>query len=783
MKYLLGLALWFCVIASSGQQYRIAIISDFDQTPALESVVNQMIREIDQTTGTSKKILLESISYGINEVDQAKIAYTTLSVRSDIIISLGSVSAKGLSSISDLSIPVIALGIVDPQLQGISYSQGKSGKKNFSYILQTKNLEKELQAFSKIHNFHHLAVFADEKSVSIIDTEKSTALIDSISNKLKAEISIIRVGASFKQALEQLPINIDGAYFTNMLTQSESELRQLINELNQRKIPTFTGNSRLLDFGVLGSLTNENNLQQVVRKLAIMVDGAANGDDLSKMYVGLDVEENFYVNIETARKINLSIPFEVLFTASLIGDTQSEIKTYSFEEIAEKSIEANLNIQISYQDIAISRQDVKQVKANLLPSLNGGLTASQINDERANALFNSPERSLTGDLTLNQIIYSEQAIAGLKISQYLLKAQEYSTEAEVLGILLDTYSAYLNILSAKTNVLIQQENLQNTKKNKELAEIRVNIGSSNNADLFRWESEVALATQAVVEAQAGLMTTKLQLDNLLANKLESAFDVVDVSLQDEWFASMSQSPFSKMVKTPESLKVLSDFLVTESQDRNPGKKSLIENINATDRQLTQNKRLLYVPTVALQAQTSQFLARGGAGSTINEQQSQFLGTNEFQDNSWFVGVSLSYPIFSGFGRKASIQQSKVSMDQLDNSKTLLDQNLELGIRATVFNLLSAGTNIRFSQEASRSAEQNFGLVQENYKQGQVTITQLIDAQEAALQARLAAALSIYEYIQTHLQLEFNIGAFTMLMPDDQLQDFNNRLQEYLNNQN
>ena len=37
----------------------------------------------------------------------------------------------------------------------------------------------------------------------------------------------------------------------------------------------------------------------------------------------------------------------------------------------------------------------------------------------------------------------------IRISQYLKKAAEYETESDVLDVLLDTYGAYLNVLSRK----------------------------------------------------------------------------------------------------------------------------------------------------------------------------------------------------------------------------------------------------------------------------------------------------------------------------------------------
>ncbi len=782
MKFLINFVFLFCTAPVWAQPVKIGVISDFEKSPNLEAIVNQMIQEIDQTTGPSRKVSLESTTFGIVDVESAQKSYDQLNGEVDIVLAVGSISAKSLSLVNDPLTPVIALGIIDPVLQGIPYANGTSGKRNFTYIWPTRNLEKELEAFHQIHDFKKVVVFVDEHAISTVNRQKARNMIDSLSIKLNTELSIIPIGTNMEKVLSQLPAETDAAYFTVLLNQTKSQIQLLIDQLNDRKIPTFSGNARLLYYGVLGSMANENDLQQVIRKLAIMVDEIASGSDLSSLPVTVDTKDNLYVNIATARKIELPIPFEVLFTATIIGDDEGTVKSYSFEEIAEKSLASNLSIQISYKDIEGSKVRVKSARANLLPSIESGLTASQINEERASAAFNAPEKSLAASLTFTQLIYSEQAIAAVKISKYLEKAQEYNTEAEVLRILYDTYTAYLNVLSAKTNVLIQRENLSNTRKNRELAAIRVNLGSSTNKDLYRWESELAFANQSVIEAQTTLLAAKLQLNTLVANNLEPEYDIEDISLQGDLFKAFSQGPLADVAKTPQSLRVVSDFLVMESQQQNPNKKALVENVNAANRQLTQSKRLLYMPTVALQVQTSQVLGRSGAGSTLDAS-AIALGVTELQNNSWFAGISLSFPIFDGFSRKAAIQQSKVRLEQLGYSQTQLDQNLELGIRAGVLNLLSTSTNIRFSQSASESANKNFELVQENYKQGQVTITQLIDAQQTALQAELAAAFSIYEYIQAHLQLEFNVGSFIMLMPEDQVQDFNNRFQQYLINQN
>jgi len=130
--------------------------------------------------------------------------------------------------------------------------------------------------------------------------------------------------------------------------------------------------------------------------------------------------------------------------------------------VLQQSLEADLDVKISYQDIELTEQDIRRARAAVLPTRDMSVTGSQINEERANALFNSPERQVSGNLQLQQLIYSEQAIASIKIAKYLKQAQEYDTEADVLSVLLSTYQSYFDVLITKTDLIIQQENLYNS---------------------------------------------------------------------------------------------------------------------------------------------------------------------------------------------------------------------------------------------------------------------------------------------------------------------------------
>ena len=759
------------------QNIELGIVTDFQRSPVIDSVFQVITLEMDRTTGSAKKVTLapEHVIYGSNSLEQARVNYDRINPQVDFVILVGGISVKGALINGAFPKPTIGLGIIDPSLQDIPFQEGKSGVQNFSYIWAAQDFEKELTQFGRLYPFDNLAVLADSASSITFNQQKAQQVTDSLSELLSTTINIVPVTTDIPGSLAAIPDGTDAVYLTELYGKTVSDIKQIADGLKTRKLPSFSSSKWHVDNGVLACVSDENGFEQAIRKLAIMVDESLGGAPLAEMPVVINYKEEFFLNMETAREMDFSPPFEILFTANLIGDIEGRPAVYSLEEIMQRSLENNFDIKITYQDIALAEQDLRRVRTNIRPSLDLSVTGSHINSERANAAIDNPERLLSGQLTLNQLLYSEEAIAGIKITQYVRKAQEYDTEANVLKVLLDTYIEYFNVLSAKTNLLIQQENLNNSKTNLELAKIRLSVGSSSIADVYRWESEVAADKQVVIEAQTSLITSKLRLNTFLANSLEDNYDIQDVTIDDEVYEKFTDERIAKFVKTPKDLEFVSEFLVQEAVNANPNKRFLLENIKAAEREWLQNKRLLYVPQLAFQAQTSQVLDRGGRGSE------EIPGGNEFFDNSWQLGISLSYPLFQGNARRIDIQRSTVQLEQLDNSRQQLDLNLELSVRSSVLQLLNSYTNIAFSKTASDNAQRNFELVQENYREGAVIITQLIDAQQAALQARLSYALSIYDYMQAQLQLEFAIGFFSMFSAPEKIKDFEDRFLQFRGN--
>ena len=771
-------SLLFILLACShplfSQNIRLGAAADFERSPVLDSIFQVIAREIDKTTGAARKVTLaaEHVIYGNNSLQKAKANYDRLVLQVDFMLLVGGVSIKGALGGGAFPKPTIGLGVIDPDLQEIPFQNGKSGMQNFTYIWGSQDFEKELEQFNQLYSINNLAILVDAASALTFNQQKARNVIDSLQQALSISLEVVPVTDDITGSLSALPQGTDAVYLTNLYGKTSGDIKKISDELKQRKLPSFSSSKLHVDNGILACISDENDINQTIRKLAIMIDDALGGAPLSEMSVLINYKQEFFLNMQTARDIEFSPPFDILFTANLIKEENEQLPTYSLQEIMEQSLEANLDIKISYKDIELAEQDIRSARSGVLPALDLSFSGVQINSERANAAFAQPERQLSGDLAFSQLLFSEEAIASIKIAQYLKKAQEYDTELDVLNVLLDTYLEYFQVLSAKTDLLIQEENLSNSKTNLELAKIRVSVGSASNADIYRWESEVASAMQTVVQAQATLITTKLRLNTFLANTLPSEFDIADVTIDGGVYEDFSRGPWAELVKTPADLKEIMEFMVLEALQGNPNKKILLENLRAAERRRLQNQRLLYTPTVAFQASTTQVLDRGGEGST------EVPGGLEFFDNSWQLGLSLRYPIFQGNARRVNLQRATVQLEQLNYSRQRLDLDLELAVRSSILQVLNTTTNIDFSKVASDNAQLNFELVQNNYRQGTVTITQLIDAQRAALQARLNYALSIYNYMQAQLQFEFAVGSFSMFATSEEISALQDRFLQF-----
>ena len=772
LSIVLFLFLFFPAILFA-QKIDLGIIIDLPATDSRQDVIRTLLLdEIKKTTGSSRQIQLAQADVLSSnwDIETATRHYKALSQRCDLIIVVGAISTKGVVQSNHFPRPTIALGVYDTDIQNIPYREpGVSGMNNFSYILNSKNLDYELKTFHEITNFKKLAILADKNIAAAFDLSKRDKKIIRLKSELGFELIPVFVGANIDSTLNKLPADIDAAYLAVTYELTPDQIKKIADYFVQKKIVSFSVSNRHVNWGIMASLSSENDTEQIIRKIAVMADGAINGENPAEMKVALNQKDELYFNESTANKIQFMAPFKVLFTANIVHrDSVKSENIFSLQEIIQKGLEENLGIQISYKDLEFSGQEISSAWSNYLPAATLAVNGALIDKNRTGSLTGQAEQTISGTGTVQQLIYSEEAIANIKIQKLLEKAQKYTTRQHIQNTALDIYASYFSILQAKTNLAIQRENLTLSKKNLELSRIRLRVGAASNADVYRWESELANSSQAVIEAHVALLSGKFKLNSQLNEALPETFDIKDARIEDDVFSDFSSSAFGRFVQRPNDLKKITLFLVNEAQRTHPSKKQLLANLDVVERQMTMFRRSYYLPTLALQGQMDEVFRRGGNGSVP-------VPGRSFNNASWSVGLNLSYPLFDGNRRHINVQKSKIQKDQLYLQLKDFDNALALNIKTKALQLLTAMTNIEFSQKSAESAVKSLDLVQNAYRQGANTVADLLGAQQAALQAKLAHSNSVFNYLVSFLELEGSVGYLHVLATEQEKENFKERL--------
>ena len=104
--------------------------------------------------------------------------------------------------------------------------------------------------------------------------------------------------------------------------------------------------------------------------------------------------------------------------------------------------------------------------------------------------------------------------------------------------------------------------------------------------------------------------------------------------------------------------------------------------------------------------------------------------------------------------------------------------LEERVRASLHQAGFSFANISLTADAAEASALNLELVTDLYRSGATNIIQLVDAQNQALSAKLAAANARYDFLIDALRVQRASGAFSLEGTQEERDDFIRRLDEF-----
>jgi len=758
------------------QKVSIGILTDksSEQTkPLLEQLKSEIKAVIGQETTLVFKDVLEN---NFNR-ETAKSNYRTLvSANTDIILSFGVINNIILYQEKSYPKPTIIFGSVNNDFMEMSDSKRTSGVNNVTYLISPMSYKEDLDVFKTIYNFKKVGIIVDDYLPNVLPIKD---LFESYFSKQESDYKLIPI--SKETRINNALNDVDAVYLAGGFFKSDNELKNLINSINSKKLPSFAAfEKRTVEKGILATNQPDTNINQFFRRIALNIEAIINGTNASELPLFIDYRNKLTINHTTANIIDFPLRYSMLAIADFIGG-ENEIKSdisLSILDIMNVVVENNLSLQAEKKNIDLASQDIKTAKSSYLPDVTASANGVYLDPRVAEISGGSnPEFSTSGSVVASQLIYSESASANIDIQNNLQKAQQEAYNSVELDALLNASVAYFNALILKTNAKIQNENLKITKRNLELAKQNFEAGATGKSDVLRFKSQLAQNTQSLIESGNQLKQSFNTINQLLNTKISNKIDVEDAELSEGIFKSYRYQDFFELLDKPKLQSGLIEFLIEEAKRNAPELKNIDYNLDVIERNYKRNDFGRFIPTVALQGQYNLAISQSGIGSTLP------MGTPNVPDGTYNLGLNVSLPVFQQNQRNINKQTAKIQEDQLLIQKSNTDLNIEKNVNDIVLDLVNQIANIEISKIAEETARESLELTQNAYKEGAIPVIQLIDAQTNYLQAQLAKTTANYNYLITSMQLERAIGYFFLIHTQLENQDFIQRATQYILNEN
>jgi outer membrane protein len=258
----------------------------------------------------------------------------------------------------------------------------------------------------------------------------------------------------------------------------------------------------------------------------------------------------------------------------------------------------------------------------------------------------------------------------------------------------------------------------------------------------------------VLTAQAARAQAEVELARIMHRDPAAPFATVEGGLDDP-LAIVADPRTQRYIDTPAKWGVFRSFTVKHALDRSPELARIDELIAGQDRAVTSARRAFFLPDLSLAGTSSDAISRSGAGSAPTP--------GAPNEESWSVSLQATLPLFTGGAQLAEFSSAKHQLRRLQAERAATEDAVRARALAALERIGASNASIGLSREAASAARENFASVTEAYSRGLVSVTDLIDAQSASLNAELAEAQAKYTFLIDFMDVLRAAGSFELLL--------------------
>jgi len=374
-----------------------------------------------------------------------------------------------------------------------------------------------------------------------------------------------------------------------------------------------------------------------------------------------------------------------------------------------------------YPQVGITVEYVRNLKPAVffLPTF-GINSASQItyDDKNLQPINASAKNAYNGNINVSMPLYNEEVAGNVKTAHLNEGLNNANVELSRWDLADEIRKAYFNILIARQNLVLTHAALNRSQRNLKDSRLLFSKGYANKSDTLSAWSNVELMKINCSKAGTAVKQSSNYLKSLLNLSLDKELELTDsigIALLGEQRSVLNDSVQLDHGKRPD-LKV------------NDWKKQIAQ-------QQIKNEQSKYLPSLAFVSQYS-----------LQAQSDNFNFSRYNVPNSFYVGIQLTIPIFTGFRTDARVKQSKLALEKVITERNLMENQANLQVRNNRLAITENTEKIKGQQNIRSAREQALTFIQARWQKGFAKYSDVADAELQLVQADNDYTQSVFEYL-------------------------------------
>lgn len=419
----------------------------------------------------------------------------------------------------------------------------------------------------------------------------------------------------------------------------------------------------------------------------------------------------------------------VFFSPSFSKESETDV--FNLSACVETALKNNPNILASGFSVGQSQAAIKETRSGFYPTLSFNATGNHSEFENGSASTGTTDReNLSGGLSAHYTLFRGfKTMATVNAAKANFQANEAQHQVNRQELIIAVTETYYRLLQAERFVTVNEQSIERAKMHLNFSNARFKAGLANRSDVLKATVEHSDVQLALISAQNSRLLLRGQLNTLMGRAVYLPIQIIDdletdtVSLDSSSFDVGNQ--FKKIVQT--AFQHRAELIKIENQIK-------------AQRAHIQFARGDYFPNVSLDG------SYGYSGEAITDLYA-----------SSYIGISLNFPLFTGFSRSSRMQQENLALQNLALQKESLRQQVSLEVWDAFLQVKKATEQVANSRIFYENAMENRNIAEGEYREGLGSMLDVIDAQTALVYSEQMLIESLADYKIALAALDRTVG--------------------------